>query len=395
MPATAQTLSTTFTPTDTANYNGNSANVSINVSKATPVINWSDPAAITAGTPLTATQLNATSPVPGTLSYTPPAGTLLPVGNNQPLMVTLTPTDAANYNSNSATVHINVLPTPYTLTANPGSVITGAALSISWTAPNGRPATDWIGLYHVGAGNSGPVWWQYTGGATAGTFNLTAPNQVGPYEFRYLLQDGYTDVVTSNTVTVDSGGGGGVLALVASPSTVLPGAPLNISWTAPSGQAASDWIGLYKVGSGNTAVLWWQYTGGATSGSFQLNAPNQVGQYQFRYLLQDGYTDAATSNTVTVDAGGIGGTFELTASPGTVTQGGPLSISWIAPSGRPSSDWIGLYPVGAPNNSPIWWQYTGGATTGTVKSLLRIRLVYTSFAIYLKAITPVPQQAIP
>jgi len=139
----AQTLSTTFTPTDTANYNGNSANVSINVSKATPVITWSDPAAITAGTPLSATQLNATSPVPGTLNYTPPAGTLLPVGNNQPLMVTLTPTDAVNYNSNSATVHINVLPTPYTLTANPGSVITGAALSISWTAPNGRPATDW------------------------------------------------------------------------------------------------------------------------------------------------------------------------------------------------------------------------------------------------------------
>ena len=363
----AQTLSTTFTPTDTANYNGNSANVSINVSKATPVITWSDPAAITNGTALSATQLNATSPVPGTFGYTPPAGTVLPVGNNQPLMVTLTPTDAVNYNSNSATVHINVLPTPYTLTANPGSVITGAALSISWTAPNGRPATDWIGLYHVGAGNSGPIWWQYTGGATAGTFNLTAPNQVGPYEFRYLLQDGYTDVVTSNTVTVDSGGGGGVLALVASPSTVLPGAPLNISWTAPSGQAASDWIGLYHVGAGNTAVLWWQYTGGATSGSFQLNAPNQVGQYQFRYLLQDGYTDAATSNTVTVDAGGSGGTFELTASPGTVTPGGPLSISWVAPIGRPASDWIGLYPIGAPNNAPIWWQYTGGATTGTVQ----------------------------
>jgi hypothetical protein len=40
-----QTLSTTFTPADTANYNPATANVSITVVKATPVIPWRAPAA--------------------------------------------------------------------------------------------------------------------------------------------------------------------------------------------------------------------------------------------------------------------------------------------------------------------------------------------------------------
>ena len=45
-----QTLHVDFTPTDTANYNNVSKNVTINVQKATPTINWNNPADITYGT---------------------------------------------------------------------------------------------------------------------------------------------------------------------------------------------------------------------------------------------------------------------------------------------------------------------------------------------------------
>ena len=51
----------TFTPTDTANYTTATATVTITVSKATPAITWPTPAAITYGTALSATQLNATA----------------------------------------------------------------------------------------------------------------------------------------------------------------------------------------------------------------------------------------------------------------------------------------------------------------------------------------------
>ena len=52
-----------------------------------------NPAAITYGTALSATQLNATANVPGSVVYSPPSGTVLPVGANQTLSVTFTPTE--------------------------------------------------------------------------------------------------------------------------------------------------------------------------------------------------------------------------------------------------------------------------------------------------------------
>ncbi len=77
---------------------------------AVPLINWSNPADLVVGTPLSNTQLNATANVPGTFSYTPAAGTLLPLALNQTLTVNFTPTDSVTYAATSRTVTINVVP---------------------------------------------------------------------------------------------------------------------------------------------------------------------------------------------------------------------------------------------------------------------------------------------
>ncbi|HKQ51821.1 MAG TPA: MBG domain-containing protein, partial [Pyrinomonadaceae bacterium] len=91
------------------NYNPDSGSVSIDISKATPSINWSNPANITYGTALSATQLNATAATAGTFTYTPAAGTVLASGNGRNLHVDFVPTDTTNYNNASADVSINVL----------------------------------------------------------------------------------------------------------------------------------------------------------------------------------------------------------------------------------------------------------------------------------------------
>jgi uncharacterized protein (TIGR02145 family) len=104
-----QDLKVDFTPTDGATYNTVSKTVKINViAKQDPEITWSNPADITYGTLLSATQLNATANVPGTFEYTPAIGTQLSVGANQDLTVDFTPTDLATYNTASKTVKINV-----------------------------------------------------------------------------------------------------------------------------------------------------------------------------------------------------------------------------------------------------------------------------------------------
>jgi hypothetical protein len=130
VPATgADTLSVTFTPTDSTDYATITKTVQLTVNQATPVITWSNPAAITYGTALSATQLNATASVPGTLVYTPTLGDVLPAGTNT-LSVTFTPTDSANYSTISKTVHLVVNQASPTLTwSNPASITYGTALS--------------------------------------------------------------------------------------------------------------------------------------------------------------------------------------------------------------------------------------------------------------------------
>jgi trimeric autotransporter adhesin len=78
-------------------------------SKATPELTWPRPADIVYGTPLGPDQLNATSNVPGTFTYTPPAGSALLPGTHT-LTVAFTPDDGATYGAAAASVTIRILP---------------------------------------------------------------------------------------------------------------------------------------------------------------------------------------------------------------------------------------------------------------------------------------------
>jgi F420-0:gamma-glutamyl ligase len=64
-PGDGQTLSVTFTPTDARTTRRRRTSVTIDVAKATPAITWADARGDHYGTALSATQLNATSPVAG------------------------------------------------------------------------------------------------------------------------------------------------------------------------------------------------------------------------------------------------------------------------------------------------------------------------------------------
>ena len=153
----------------TINYNPATLTVHISVSKATPTVTWSNPADIVYGSVLSGTQLNATFtwlvgattvPVAGVATYTPPIGTLLGAGATQALAVNFAPTDTANYNPASATVHINVQKaTPIVTWSTPADIAYGTALSgsqlnatFSWVV-NGSPvAVAGIATYTPAAG---------------------------------------------------------------------------------------------------------------------------------------------------------------------------------------------------------------------------------------------------
>ena len=116
------------------------------------------------------------------------------------------------------------------------------------------------------------------------------------------------DVVVSNpdgeSVTVTEGYAYQVVTLSVSSNVVAPGSELTVGWVAPTGRPLWDWVALFKVGDPNTSYGRYEYTNGATAGSLTFTAPAQAGQYEFRYLVDDGFIDAARSGPVTVTAGG-------------------------------------------------------------------------------------------
>jgi hypothetical protein len=110
--AGSQTLSVSFTPTDTTDYTSATASVTLTVSKATPKITWAKPAMIIYGTRLNSTQLDAKAAAnvkaaDGTYAYTPKAGTALNAGTNL-LTVVFMPTDTSNYKEAKPSVDLTV-----------------------------------------------------------------------------------------------------------------------------------------------------------------------------------------------------------------------------------------------------------------------------------------------
>ena len=158
------------------------------------------------------------------------------------------------------------------------------------TQSAGRPSTDWIALYKVGDPNSAYGWWAYTQGAASGSFNLTAPATAGSYELRYLQNNGFTSVATSNAVTVTA----------ASSTGQLP-APTNLS-------VLGRWD---TTANAPTDVLGWTPVAGAVSYNI----------YRYDVLLVEGLT--STQYTVPTSRFAWDQTYAVTA----VDASGQASLS--------------------------------------------------------------------
>jgi hypothetical protein len=94
-----------------------------------PTIQWATPAAISYGTALGATELDAKASVAGTFVYNPAAGTVLTAGTHT-LEATFTPTNATAYTTTTASVTLTVdMATPTITWATPAAVPAGTVLS--------------------------------------------------------------------------------------------------------------------------------------------------------------------------------------------------------------------------------------------------------------------------
>ena len=285
----SQTLSVTFTPADGLDYVPAAASVTLTVNVARPAISWPAPAAIPYGSALGAAQLDAASPIAGTFTYTPVAGTILTVGP-QPLSVTFTPADTIDYNSVTATVNLTVcMAKPAILWAAPSPIAYGTALSAT----------------QLNAGS--PVAGSFSYALSAGTV-LTPGTHILSVAFTPADTADYTAATAAVTLFVGP-------EILAQPS----------SMTVISGHAAT----FSEAATGAPALTYqWQVLCGATWRTFGAAAGTAAA------VLTTVPTTSAFSGlqlrVVVTDANGLSTASNaavLTVSPAITTQPTPQTVS--------------------------------------------------------------------
>lgn len=111
---------------------------------------------------------------------------------------------------------------------------------------------------------------------------------------------GTADIVVTNpdgkSGTLPGGLTFQTVTLAANPSVVSPGASVTVAWVAASQLVGGDdWVALFAVGQPNELYTegLWKYVSGNPAGNATFTAPMQPGEYEFRYLPDDGYVDVA------------------------------------------------------------------------------------------------------
>ena len=243
-----QTLSVSFTPTDSTDYSGATETVNLNVDQATPELGV-NPVNLTYGTPLANGQLSGSATwtvggnvvaVPGSWSYTSSAGTVLDAGNDQSELVTFTPTDSVDYTSTTATVTVNMSQAAPDVGVNPLNLLYATPLANSQLTGT---ATWMVGGNVVTVAGS----WSYT--SAAGVVLSAGADQGESVTFTPTDSVDYTSVTAVATVDVSQ----------AIPEVTVD--PVNLTYGTPLANGQLIGSATWTVGGNVVAVPGsWSYT---------------------------------------------------------------------------------------------------------------------------------------
>jgi multiple sugar transport system substrate-binding protein len=307
-----QALDVNFTP-DNHNYASATATVYIDVTSPTTVITWPNPAAITYGTPLSSTQLNATAiaggtPITGTFDYTPPAGTVLGAGNHQALDVLFTPADP-NYGGGHVTVYINITAKGLTVSGLTASnkvydrgstaAITGTGALVGVISPDAvtltGTAAGTFASANVGTGVPVAVSGLSLGGAQAGNYTLIQPTTTAN-----ITALGLTVSAATNTKIYDG-------------TTSAAALPTYTVGTLASGDAAAltETYAFKDVGTALTLIPAINFTSGSAT--------------NYSIILTNNTTGVITKATPVI-------TFTSTAPSSAVVSGATYTVTATSPS---------------------------------------------------------------
>ncbi len=199
------------------------------------------------------TQASPSITVPGTTTYNPPAGTILPIGTN-PLNASFAPTDTQNYTKATATTSIvvtQVTGESLTLSSNNNPALPGSSVTLTAAlppTPNGATApTGSISFFDNGVSLGSAV------AVTNGSASLTVPNFANgthPITAVYSGDPNYGKV-TSQTLNQVVGKGSATVVPkgVPNPSLYTQSVIITITVTGQNNVAPTGFVNLTYLGN--------------------------------------------------------------------------------------------------------------------------------------------------
>jgi len=388
--AGTQTLSVTFTPTDTTDYSTMIQSVQLVVSPATPTITWATPAAITYGTALSGTQLDASANTSGVFVYAPVSGTVLGAGT-QNLSVTFTPTDTTDYTTATGSTTLTITPATLTVlnfTADDKTYDGGMAATLHTNSAafsglvNGDQlmlvttgATGTFSSKNVGTGLTVTIQGLTLSGRAAGNYTLIQPTTTASITARSItvtaasntkVYDGTTSAAATPTITAGTLGTGDTAAFNESYDTrnVGLGKTLTVAGVVNDGSGGNNYAVTFVS---NT-------TGMITARALTVTAASNTKVY-------DGTTSAAATPTITAGTLGTGDTAAFNESYDTrnVGLGKTLTAAGVVNDGSGGNNYAVTFvsnttgmitarsiTVTAASNTKVYDGTTSAAATPTI-----------------------------
>jgi hypothetical protein len=374
------TLSGTFTPNDPSTYTPVIGTVPLQVIAApkTPVIAWATPAAVTVGTALSATQLDATAAapgsttaLPGTLVYTPPAGTVESTAGNQVLSVVFTPTDTIDYTTATAAVTLSVVNATPSYTFSSVQIVGGGYITgiVMHPAQKGLmyARTDIGGAYRWNS--TAQAWVPLTDFTTRANSNLIGIESIGvdpsdPQRL-YLAAGTYTESYGSNGAMLVSTNQGASFTTVALPFK---------NGSNDNGRGAGERLAVDpNLGStiffGTNQNGLWKSTDYGMTWNQVTTFPVKIATSGVGVVFEDFIQGSSSSGSATrmiyagVSATGTG------TDPASLYVSNDAGVTWSAVPGAPTGLYVSHGAVGADGN--LYFTYgdqvgPNSLTTGAV-----------------------------
>ncbi len=138
------------------------------------------------------------------------------------------------------------------------------------------------------------------------------------------------------------------------------GATVSVTFAGLPG-AAGDWIAIAEDGTPNPSYVKFLYTGGAVAGTLQFSGLSG-GTYRARAFSNNTYDLLRESAAFTV---GAAGPRSVSTSASSYLAGATVEVSFANLAGY-AADWIAIAEDGSSHTDYVQFQYTGGATNGTI-----------------------------